>query len=584
MAGRIPSEFIDALLARTDIVSLINSRVPLRKAGKDYQACCPFHDEKTPSFTVSADKQFYHCFGCGAHGSAIGFLMEYERRDFREAVEDLAQQAGMELPAAGEAVLAGPDPRPLYDLLDRAAALYRRQLRQHPQAPRAVEYLKGRGLTGEVAAAFGLGFAPPGWDFLLGTLGVGAQDRERLLRCGLVIEQDGRRYDRFRDRIMFPIRDRRGRVIGFGGRVLGDEKPKYLNSPETPVFHKGRELYGLYEAQKANYRPERLLVVEGYLDVIALAQFGITYAVATLGTATSAEHLRLLLRAAPELVFCFDGDRAGRDAAWKALETALPLATGRQQIGFLFLPEGDDPDTLIRRQGRAEFEQHLDTAMPLSDVLFDRLAAQVDMSSLDGRARLATLAKPLLEKVPAGVYRDMLGARLAELVGIARNRLDTDAGVGRKRTGPPELRRRPPREWLVVALVLQHPRLAARIAELDDDWKTLDKPGLRLLSELLERIAADPGITTAQLVHHAEDSLDEHYRPYLSRLTDLALLADIPEAGREADLLGAVKALNKEATDAKFERLCNRASLSELDDETKQSLRGYRSDARPDGL
>ncbi len=577
MAGRIPPEFIDALLARTDIVNLINSRVPLRKAGKDYQACCPFHDEKTPSFTVSPDKQFYHCFGCGAHGSAIGFLMEYERQDFREAVEALAQQAGMQIPTGGESVQAGPDPRPLYDLLDQVATRYRRQLREHPQAPRAVDYLKSRGLTGEMATAFGLGFAPPGWDFLLSTLGDSAQTRERLLRCGLVIEQDGRRYDRFRDRIMFPIRDRRGRVIGFGGRVLGDEKPKYLNSPETPVFHKGRELYGLYEAQQAKHRPERLPVVEGYLDVIALAQFGIAYAVATLGTATSAEHLRLLLRAAPELVFCFDGDRAGRAAAWKALETALPLATGRQQIGFLFLPEGDDPDTLIRRQGRAGFEQHLGTATSLSDFLFDRLAAQVDMSSLDGRARLATLAKPLLDQVPAGVFRDMLSTRLAGLVGVARNRLDTGAGTGKRRAGPPEPRRRPPREWLAVALILQHPRLAARIAELDDDWKILDKPGLELLSELLERIAADPELTTAQLVHHLEDSLDEHHRHYLSRLTDPGLLAGIPEAGREADLLGAVKALNAEARDAKFERLCSRASLSELDDEEKQGLRGYRS-------
>ncbi|WP_133510752.1 DNA primase [Candidatus Thiosymbion oneisti] len=584
MAGRIPPEFIDALLARTDIVNLINSRVSLRKAGKDYQACCPFHDEKTPSFTVSPDKQFYHCFGCGAHGSAIGFLMEYERQEFREAVEELAQQAGMEIPVDGEGVRAGPDLRPLYDLLDQTAQLYRRQLRQHPSAPRAVEYLKGRGLSGEVAAAFGLGFAPPGWDFLLGTLGGSAQVRERLLQGGLVIEQDGRRYDRFRDRIMFPIRDRRGRVIGFGGRVLGDEKPKYLNSPETPVFHKGRELYGLYEAQQAKRRLERLLVVEGYLDVIALAQFGITYAVATLGTATSAEHLRLLLRAAPELIFCFDGDRAGRDAAWKALETALPLATGRQQIGFLFLPEGDDPDTLIRCQGRTEFEQHLDTATPLSDFLFDRLAAQVDMSSLDGRARLATLAKPLLDRVPAGLFRDMLGTRLAKLVGVARNRLDTGTGAGRRRTGSPEPHKRPPREWLVVALVLQQPRLAAQLAELDDDWKTLDQPGLKLLSELLERIAADPELTTAQLVHHLEDSLDEGYRHYLSRLTDPALLAGIPEAGRAADLCGAIKALNAEARDAKFELLCRRASLSELDDEEKQGLRGYRSDTRRDGL
>jgi len=583
MASRIPPEFIDALLARTDIVSLINSRVPLRKAGKDYRACCPFHDEKTPSFTVSPDKQFYHCFGCGAHGSAITFLMEYERQKFREAVEELAQQAGIEVPTAGRMVRTGPDPRPLYDLLDQTAQLYRRQLRRHPAAPRAVDYLKDRGLTGEVAATFGLGFAPPGWDFLLGTLGDSAQVRERLLQCGLVIEQDGRRYDRFRDRIMFPIRDRRGRVIGFGARVLGDDKPKYLNSPETPVFHKGHELYGLYQAQQANRRLEHLLVVEGYMDVIALAQFDITYAVATLGTATSAEHLRLLLRTAPALIFCFDGDRAGRDAAWKALETALPLATGHQQIGFLFLPEGDDPDTLIRRRGRAEFEQHLDTATPLSDFLFDHLSAQVEMSSLDGRARLATLAKPLLDRVPAGPFRDLLGTRLAKLVGVARNHLDTGASAGRRPTGPPALRKRPPREWLAAALVLQHPRFSAQVAELDDDWKGLDKPGIGLLSKLLERIAADPELTTAQLAHHLEDDLDEHYRPYLDRLTDPGLLAGIPESGRESDLLGAIKALNSEARDAESERLYLRTSPSDLNDEEKQRLRDYLSAARHGG-
>lgn len=571
MAGRIPSEFIDALLAGTDIVHLIDSRVPLRKAGKDYQACCPFHDEKTPSFTVSPEKQFYHCFGCGAHGNAIGFLMEYERRDFPEAVEELAQQAGMEIPAGGEKGRAGPDLRPLHDLLDQAAQLYRRQLRRHPQARRAADYLKGRGLSGEIAATFGLGFAPPGWDFLLGTLGDSAQVRERLLQVGLLIEQDGgRRYDRFRDRIMFPIRNRRGKVIGFGGRVLGDEQPKYLNSPETPLFHKGRELYGLYEAQQANRKFERLLIVEGYLDVIALAQFGITYAVATLGTATSAEHLRLLLRTTPELVFCFDGDRAGREAAWKALETSLPLATGRQQIRFLFLPEGDDPDTLIRRQGRAEFEQQLDAATPLSDFLFDRLTAQVDMSSLDGRARLATLAKPFLDRVPGGVYRDMLSAHLADLVGVARNRLDI--GGGKQRTGPPELRKRPPREWLAVALVLQDPQLATRVLELGDDWKRLDRPGIEPLSRLLGWIAADPEINTSRLVHRIGEDLDENY---LSRLTDPSLLDGIPEDGREADLIGVIQALNAEAGDAEFERLCSKENLSELDDKEKQDLREY---------
>jgi len=577
MAGRIPPEFIDTLLARADIVDVINSRVTLRKTGKDYQSCCPFHDEKTPSFTVSREKQFYHCFGCGAHGSAIGFLMQYERQSFREAVEELAQRAGLEVPTGGKIARPGLDQRPLYDLLEQAAALYRRQLRQHPQARRVVDYLKGRGLTGKVAAAFGLGFAPPGWDFLLTNLGDSGPTRDHLLRTGLLIEQDGKRYDRFRDRIMFPIRDRRGRVIGFGGRVLGDQKPKYLNSPETPVFHKGRELYGLYEAQKANRGLDRLLVVEGYMDVIALAQFDVSYAVATLGTATTTEHLQLLLRCAPELAFCFDGDRAGRDAAWKALETLLPLATGRQQVRFLFLPEGDDPDTLIRRDGRDGLEQRLRTATPLSDFLFDRLTDQIDMSSLDGRARLATLAKPLLDKVPSGLFRDMLTARLSALVGVARHRLEVGATARRRPAAGPAVQKRPPREWLAVALVLQDPRLATRVRDLDDGWKHLDKPGIGVLAELLERVAAYPDITTAQLAHRLHNRLDERY---LSRLTDPSLIDHIPEDGREADLIGVMEALNTEAKDAEFENLCNRASPSDLEDEGKRNARRYRSDER----
>ncbi len=368
MAGRIPHAFIDDLLARTDIVDLIGQRIPLRKAGKDFQSRCPFHDERSPSFTVSPDKQFYYCFGCGAHGSAIGFLMEHDRLTFREAVEELAQRAGLTVPSDGEPVRAGPDQGPLLQVLEQASQLYRQQLRAHPEAARAVDYLKGRGLTGEIAGRYGLGYAPSGWDFLLSRLGRDPAGRQRLLQAGLITDQDGRAYDRLRERIVFPIRDRRGRVIGFGGRVLGDGKPKYLNSPETPVFHKGRELYGLYEAQKARRKLERLLVVEGYLDVIALAQFGIDYAVATLGTATTPEHLQLLLRSAPELVFCFDGDRAGRDAAWKALQTALPLATGNQSLRFLFLPEGEDPDTLVRSEGREPFEQRLQRAQPLSEL------------------------------------------------------------------------------------------------------------------------------------------------------------------------------------------------------------------------
>lgn len=581
MTGRIPPEFIDALLARTDVVDLVNSRVPLRKAGKDYQACCPFHDEKTPSFTVSREKQFYHCFGCGAHGSAIGFLMDFEHQGFREAVEELAHQAGMELPASAEAVREGPDLRPLYQLLGEAATIYRSELRRHPEAHRAVAYLKDRGLSGEVVAAFGLGCAPPGWDFLLRALGGSATARERLLQTGLMIEQDGKRYDRFRDRVMFPIRDRRGRVIGFGGRVLGDQKPKYLNSPETPVFHKGRELYGLYEAQQANRKLERLLVVEGYMDVIALAQFGISYAVATLGTATTPEHLQVLLRSAPELVFCFDGDRAGRAAAWKALETTLPLATGRQQIRFLFVPDEEDPDTLIRKEGNEGFEQRLQHATPLSEFLFDQLADQVDMSSLDGRARLATLAQPLLDKVPAGLFRDMLNDRLASLVGIARNRLRPEAGAARRPARRAMTNRRQPLTplRLAVALLLQQPRLAAGALDLDDSWKRLEKPGIELLTKLLEQIAVHPDITTGALVERWRES-DEG--TYLRRLSDPSLLADRPPNGQAAELLGALETLNRGAREAEGARLYNRASPSQLSEDEKKRLRGLLSDSSKD--
>jgi DNA primase len=576
MAGRIPSQFIDEILARTDIVDLINSRVPLRKAGKDYQACCPFHDEKTPSFTVSREKQFYHCFGCGAHGSAISFLMEYERRGFLEAVEELAHQAGMSLPTEGEMAPEGPDRRPLYALLEQAATLYRRQLREHGEAARAVSYLKGRGLTGEVAATFGLGYAPPGWDFLLKNLGGDPGGHRQLLECGLVVEQDGKRYDRFRDRIMFPIRDRRGRVIGFGGRVLGDDKPKYLNSPETPVFHKGRELYGLYEAQQAQRSPARLLVVEGYMDVIALAQFGVSYTVATLGTATTGEHIQVLLRAAPELVFSFDGDRAGRTAAWKALETVLPYATGRQEVRFLFLPEGEDPDTLVRKEGREAFERRLKAAQPLSDFLFSQLTGQVDMASLDGRARLATLATPLMEKVPAGLFRDMLNGRLAGLVGVAPAQVGA-AGLPQA----PSRRRPPPRDHRplttvqrAIALVLQEPRIAPAADGVADDWRRLGTPGTALLAELLDLVAAYPEIRTGALVERWRDT---ELEPHIVRLADPELMRGLSPDGTEAELADALRALNEQARDAERVELYSRPSPSQLTEEEKQRLRGLLS-------
>jgi len=568
MAGRIPPEFVDELLTRTDIVDLIGTRIQLRKAGKDYQARCPFHDEKTPSFTVSPDKQFYHCFGCGAHGSAIGFLMEYDRLAFREAIEELAQRAGLEVPGGVDAVPAGQDHGPLYDLHQQAADLYREQLRVHPEAQHAVDYLKRRGLTGEIAARYGLGFAPASGNLLLARLGSGAADRERLLTCGLIVDQEGRRRDRFRDRIMFPIRDRRGRVIGFGGRLLGDGKPKYLNSPETPLFHKGRELYGLFEAQKANRKLESVLVVEGYMDVIALAQFGVTNVVATLGTATTPDHLQLLSRAAPDLVFCFDGDRAGRAAAWKALETALPSATGRQSVRFLFLPEGEDPDTLIRSEGVDAFRVRMRGAQPLSEFLFEHLSSQVDMTSIDGRARLSTLAGPLIQTVPPGIYHDMLAGRLAALAGLPSEPRRGLARSGR-RPALPARPTRPSRIAQAIALLLNHPELAAEVEALPADWRRSPSPGAVILVQLLETIAAYPTITKAALLERWRDR--EHFG-YLQRLSVDPFLRDIPPEGVAAELTGALNRLSDEVLKDERRRPLNQPSPGDWTEEVRAQL------------
>ena len=425
MAGLIPQSFIDDLINRLDIVDVVSSRVQLKKTGKNYSACCPFHKEKTPSFTVSPDKQFYYCFGCGAGGNALGFVMDHDNLDFPQAVEELARAAGMEVPR--EEGRRAQKPRqptdsPLYPLLDSATEFYRQALRNHPTRKAAVDYLKGRGLSGEIARDFGLGFAPPGWDNLLKHLGADTLQQKVMIDAGLLIEnaETGKRYDRFRDRVMFPIRDSRGRVIAFGGRVLGDDKPKYLNSPETPVFHKGQELYGLYEARKHNRNLDEIIVVEGYMDVIALAQQGLRNAVATLGTATSEEHLKRLFRVVPSVLFCFDGDQAGRNAAWRALEATLSSLQDGRRARFLFLPEGEDPDTLVRSEGtdafRARINQH---AQPLADYFFQQLTEEADPRSLEGKAHMATLAAPLIDKVPGANLKSLMRMRLLEITGLS---------------------------------------------------------------------------------------------------------------------------------------------------------------------
>ena len=425
MAGLIPQSFIDDLLNRTDIVDVVSSRIQLKKTGKNYSACCPFHKEKTPSFTVSPDKQFYYCFGCGAGGNALGFIMDHDHLDFPQAVEDLAKRAGMDVPredSRSPQQPRQPSDSPLYPLLSAAAEYYRAALKSHPARKAAVDYLKGRGLSGSIARDFALGFAPPGWDNLMRQFGGDNLQQKALLDAGLLVEnsESGKRYDRFRDRVMFPIRDSRGRVIAFGGRVLGDDKPKYLNSPETPVFHKGQELYGLYEARQHNRQLDEIMVVEGYMDVIALAQQGLRNAVATLGTATSEEHIKRLFRLVPSVLFCFDGDGAGRKAAWRALEAVLPNLQDGRRARFLFLPEGEDPDSLVRAEGSERFRDRLQQqALSLADYFFQQLSEEADPRSLEGKAHLATLAAPLIERIPGNNLRTLMRQRLSEITGLS---------------------------------------------------------------------------------------------------------------------------------------------------------------------
>ena len=413
--ARLPQAFIDQVLDRTDIVDVVDRRVKLKKAGKNYSACCPFHQEKTPSFSVNPEKQFYYCFGCGAGGNALGFIMDYERMEFREAIESLAQAAGIDLPT--EEVDNAPQvdhQKPLYESMERATKLYEGLLRQHKDRGRVVEYLKNRGLSGEIARDFRLGFAPEGWDNLMQTL-VDEDSVGHALTAGLLIENDkGRRYDRFRDRVIFPIVNQRGKVIAMGGRVLGDSKPKYLNSPETPLFSKSHELYGLHHIRKFAKNLSRIVVVEGYMDVIALAQFGIHYAVATLGTSVGKPHLELLFRRVEQVVFCFDGDEAGRKAAFRGMEAALPMMEDGRQVKFLFLPEGEDPDTVVRSKGAKHLEHMFDTAAPLEQFLFEQMGTGIDLTTMDGKARLSKLVAPYINQIPDGVYKTLLFKSLAE--------------------------------------------------------------------------------------------------------------------------------------------------------------------------
>jgi DNA primase len=490
---------------------------------------------------------------------------------FPEAVEELARQVGLEVPRDERPERRGPDLQPLYDTLESAARFYEEQLRR-PTARPAVEYLKRRGLSRETATAFGLGYAPPGWDNLLAALGTDEAAIRRLDQAGLLLESDtGKRYDRFRDRVMFPIRDGRGRVVGFGGRVLGDAKPKYLNSPETPVFHKGRELYGLHEAKRVPGAIERLIVVEGYMDVIALAQHGVRNAVATLGTATTGDHLDRLFKTTPQVVFCFDGDRAGREAAWKALNTALPHLREGREARFLFLPEGEDPDTLVRKEGAQAFAARVGQAQPLSEVLYARLSVGLDLATLDGRARLASAARPLLAQLPPGPFRELMEQRLTELTGVA--------GAGAPRRPPPVPVRRSamgtiPPARRAIALLLRQPAVA-RLPDLPTGWRDAPLPEVDLLAQLVDLAAARPDIPPAALVDRWEDpAVREHLNAVQALRLDL-IEEDVPE-----HFVGTLRRLAEAARRAEAERLVRKNDLSSLTDDEKARLREIWRDRR----
>ncbi len=566
--ARIPDSFIDSLLARTDIVELIDARVKLKRAGREYTACCPFHDERSPSFTVSPTKQFYHCFGCGAHGTAIKFLMEYDRLEFLDAVEELAKRAGMEVPRENKPARGREDDfGPLYACTAEASAFFREQLKS---AASAKTYLQKRGVDADTQARFELGYAPAGWDSLLSALGRDDAQRALLDKVGLLSKNDtGRTYDKFRDRLIFPIHDRRGRVIAFGGRVLSaDDSPKYLNSPETPLFRKGRELYGLWQVRQTHSRIPRLIVVEGYMDVVALFQFGVTQAVATLGTATTPDHAELLFRNSGDVYFCFDGDRAGRAAAWKALESTLPRLKDGRQGWFLFLPEGEDPDSIVRSEGAEGFDRRLQQAMPLSEFFFNELGRDIQMDSLDGRARLVERARPMIEQMPDGAFRDLMRQKLAELTGLAAR---TD--MARPKAAPQAPRPRSARRSLVriaIELLLQQPALAQRI-EPPYVFAYLDQPGVSLLLDLLERCRSRPDISTGALLESYSESED------LQSLTRLAVTELIaPPEGWAADFDGAIRGLELMALEQRERELQARAreiGLQHLSREEKDELR-----------
>ena len=572
LSGRIPREFIDDLLVRIDIVDLIDSHVPLKKAGSSYVARCPFHAEKSPSFSVNRKKQFYHCFGCGAGGNAVSFLMEFSHLDFVEAIEDLASFAGVDVPReAADYSSKKQDYSGLYAILEQVAVFYVEQLRKSSQGAKAVEYLKSRGLSGEIAKTFSLGYAPNEWGALATRF-----DNQLLIDAGMLVKKDdGKVYDRFRGRLVFPIRDKRKRVIGFGGRVLDDSLPKYLNSPETAIFSKGRELYGLSELLDKLSKPKRILIVEGYMDVLALSQFGVAYSVAALGTATSKTHLDLLFRFTSELVFCFDGDMAGQKAAWRAVQEAFPCLKDGRQIKVMLLPQGQDPDSLIRREGLEAFEERVQASQVLSAYFFEYLCKDIDLSVVEGRSQLLSEAKPYVEKIPAGFFREMMVARLKELSAspvmevfenpamLEESNHSRTVGV-KKHEGQVKLS--PVR--IVIALLLQNPGLIEFVEQREAEWLDVDFPGMAVLKEVIQAIETVKQKDTAVLSEYFRGKPSEKVVNTLINW-DFFIL----EQGVEAEFSGALNRLLEQMEEVVLNQLLMKEKSEGLSQDEKSQLR-----------
>jgi DNA primase len=576
MSGLIPQHFINDLVSRVDIVDVLSKRIDLKKAGKEFKAVCPFHNDKNPSLTISPSKGFYHCFSCGAHGTALGFLMEYEHLSFVEAIESLASDLGLEVPyeKSSKPIKQNND---LFLMMEKLQKKFQDNLKNESKA---IKYLKERGIDGTTAKKFGIGYAKKGWRNILDEFGKNEKQINLLTSLGLIIKKsDNSYYDRFRDRIIFPIRDARGRFIGFGGRVFNDEQPKYLNSPETSLFHKGKELYGLYECQQSMRDIDKLIVVEGYMDVIGLSQNGVEYAVASMGTATTNDHFNRLFRLTDSIFFCFDGDDAGLKAAWRALENSLIHLRDGRQIKFVFLPDGDDPDSYIANNGTSKFEKQLDSGKDLSDFLIDKISENIDLNSIDGKARMAERAKPFIGKIPDGIFKELIIDKLSASVGISSKKLTAlISQVNTKESMKPKTRSytkmmsqrssktQPSIIKKSIMLILNYPEAAKNIKH--HDFKDYKKPGIKILLKLIKTTQEESNINAASLIERWRDD-DEG--KHLAKLA-INLFPDNPEFDASKELNDSLVQITKNFYSERINFLIKKQSKNELTEKDKNEL------------